>query len=442
MKTVTQYQEEIQALMQEIGAINGKGFAENRDLNDMELEMKGRLMDKIDGHQAKIADLKREEEIKGKLERPEAPVTKPRSEPMKDYGIPAKDRIASLGEFAMAVRNASIPGGVTDPRLSSIHAAATGLGEVIPSDGGFLVQKDFSLTLLEDLQNTGIIWNKIGRRVPISGNSNGTKAYGFDETSRVSSRGGGMVAYWVGEAAQGTSAKPKFREIMLTLKKVMGLCYATDEALSDAGQLEATLRSGFQSEFGFKLDDAVINGTGVTDPQGVLNSGSLVSVAKETGQKANTIVAENVIKMYSRMFPWSLADAIWLININTLPQLMTMSIAVGTGGVPVYLPPGNSLANGPGGTLLGRPVYPVEQCPSLGTQGDILFGDFTNGYIVAEKGGLQTDMSIHLRFDYDESVFRFIMRVDGQAVRASALTPYKGGATSTMSHFIVLDTRS
>ena len=55
--------------------------------------------------------------------------------------------------------------------------------------------------------------------------------------------------------------------------------------------------------------------------------------------------------------------------------------------------------------------------------------------------GIQTDMSIHVQFLYDESVFRFVLRVDGQPVRASALTPYKGGSGATQSHFIVLADR-
>ncbi len=65
-----------------------------------------------------------------------------------------------------------------------------------------------------------------------------------------------------------------------------------------------------------------------------------------------------------------------------------------------------------------------------------------NGYVLGEKGGIQSDVSIHVRFIYDESVFRFVLRLDGQPVRASALTPYKGGATVTQSHFIALEARA
>jgi HK97 family phage major capsid protein len=161
-------------------------------------------------------------------------------------------------------------------------------------------------------------------------------------------------------------------------------------------------------------------------------------VAKETGQKAATVMAENVINMYSRMFASALPRAEWFINQGVWPQLATMSLAVGTGGIPVFMP-ANQLAGQPNATLFGRPIIPLEQCAALGTVGDIIFADF-QGYILATKGGIAADVSIHVRFLYDESVFRFVMRVDGQPVRASVLTPYKG--SNTLSHFVGLATRS
>jgi HK97 family phage major capsid protein len=274
----------------------------------------------------------------------------------------------------------------------------------------------------------------------ISGNSNSMKINGVDETSRASTRYGGIVGYWKDEAALKTSSKPKFRQIELNLKKLIGLCYATDELLADAVALESFIREAFPSEFGFLLDDAIINGTGAGQPLGILNAGCLVSVAKEAGQKAASVVAENVINMYSRLFAASRPNAVWLINQNIEPQLFTMSLAVGTGGIPIYMPAGG-LSGQPYATLFGRPVIAIEQAATLGTVGDIILADM-GGYILAEKGGIQADISIHVQFLYDESVFRFVLRVDGQPVRASALTPYKGGASYTQSHFIALATRA
>jgi len=237
------------------------------------------------------------------------------------------------------------------------------------------------------------------RRIPISGNSNGIKIPGVDETSRASTRSGGVIAYWKDEAAAKVASKPKFRMIELNLKKLIGLCYATDELLQDATALEGYIRQAFIDEFGFQIDDAIINGTGAGMPLGILNSGCLVTVSKEAAQPAATIMAENVMKMRSRLFATSRGSSVWLINQNIEPQLHSMSLAVGTGGIPVYMPAGG-LSNLPYDTLYGRPVLPIEQCPTLGTVGDIILADFPNGYILAEKGGIQSDMSIHVQFIY------------------------------------------
>ena len=109
------------------------------------------------------------------------------------------------------------------------------------------------------------------------------------------------------------------------------------------------------------------------------------------------------------------------------------------GGQLVFVPPGG-ISGAPYGSLLGRPVIPIEQASALGDLGDIILADM-NGYVLAQKGGVQSDVSIHVRFVYDESVFRFVLRIDGQPLRASALTPYKGGATATQSHFVTLEAR-
>lgn len=342
------------------------------------------------------------------------------------------DRFASFGEELVAIRNAGLPGGRVDERL---YRAATGLGETTPSDGGFLVQTDHSSELLQDVFKTGIL-APLCRRIPIGGNANGIKINGVDETSRASTRSGGILGYWKDEAAEKTASKPKFRQIELSLKKLIGLCYSSDELLADAPALESVIRQAFVEEFRFRLDDAILNGTGAGMPLGLLNASCLVTINKESGQTA-TIVPENLFKMYSRMI--APERAVWLIHPSIQPQLFSMSLAVGTGGIPIYMPAGG-VSGLPYQTLFGRPVLQVEQCAPLGTIGDVVFANLQDGYILAEKGGIQSDMSIHTRFVYDESCFRFVLRLDGQPVRASALTPYKG--SDTLSHFCALQSRS
>jgi HK97 family phage major capsid protein len=433
MQTITQDREEIRAAMKRLTDIEAKATAENRNLNPAEVAYMKEINSEIETMHDAITTRENRERLAMQLEAPvSAPVTV-KSIPRQPEAE-KKDKFSSLGQNMLAIMNAGLPGKNVDPRLFN---AASGLNETVPSDGGFLVQQDFSSQLLQDVFATNILANRC-RRIQISGNANSIKINGVDETSRASTRSGGILGYWAGEASEKTKSKPKFREIELNLKKLVGLCYATDELLQDASALESFIRQAFVAEFGFLLDDAIINGTGAGQPLGILNAGCLVSVDKETGQKADTVVFENVVKMWSRIFPSSQSNAIWLINNNVYPQLFQMSMSVGTGGVPVYMPAGG-VSGAPYGTLFGRPVIAIEQAATIGDLGDIILADM-NGYVLAEKGGISSDMSVHVRFEYDESVFRFVLRVDGQPVRASALTPYKG--TATLSNFVALAARA
>lgn len=346
---------------------------------------------------------------------------------------PAKDnekRFASFGEQLMAAYRAATPGGKVDERLTT--RAASGLNESTPSDGGFLVQQDFVTELLKRTYETGILASKV-KKIPISTNANGMKINAIDEDSRANgSRWGGVQTYWEGEADEITASKPKFRQMELSLKKLTGLCYATDELLQDAAALEAVIRQAFAEEFGFKIDDAILSGSGEGEPLGILNSGAIVTVAKEASQ-TDTITVENLIKMWNRLWSRSRANAVWYINQELEPYLYTLKI----GDKPVYIPAGG-LSEKPYGTLFGRPVVPIEQCSAAGEVGDIILADIGQ-YLLIDKGGIKSASSIHVRFLYDENVFRFIYRVDGKPIWTKPLTPYKGSAT--VSPFVTLAKR-
>jgi HK97 family phage major capsid protein len=344
---------------------------------------------------------------------------------------------ASLGEQLLAVMRAEPKvEGFVDPRLRQLNAA-TGMSEGVPSDGGFLVQSEYSNDLIRPMYENGQILQRV-RRIPIGPGKNGLKMNAVNETSRANgSRWGGVQAYWTGEGQLKTPSAPTFRTMELNLKKLTGLCYATDELLEDAVALEDVIRQAFEDEFTFMVEDSIINGDGVGKPLGFLNAGGTISVSKETSQTAATIVAENIYNMWMRMPARSRANAVWLINQDAEASLNLMTVG-GTAAVPVYMPAGG-LSGAPFATLLGRPVIAVEYNATLGTAGDIMLVDLSQ-YLLIDKGGTQRDTSIHVRFIYDETVFRFVYRVDGQPMWNSAVTPKNG--TNTISPFVTLATRA
>jgi len=342
----------------------------------------------------------------------------------------------TLGQQLQSIAASSSPGGKIDPKLYQVRNAA-GLNEKIPSEGGFLVQPEFSYALLQKANETGILASKC-YRIPVGGNFNGLELPVIDETSRADgSRWGGILAYWLAEAAEKQPSKPKFGRLSLTLNKLVGLCYTSDELLADAAVLQSIVTDGFSQEIGFRMDDAILNGSGVGQPLGILNSSALVTVTKETGQPAATLVFENLVKMWSRCYGRSRKNAIWLLNQDTEVQLFSLGLIVGMGGSSVYMPAGG-LSVSPFATLFGRPIIALEQCQTLGTKGDIILFD-PSQYLVIDKG-VESDVSIHLRFLYDESTFRFVYRVDGAPIWKSPLIPFKGAA-NTQSPYVTLQAR-
>jgi HK97 family phage major capsid protein len=316
--------------------------------------------------------------------------------------------------------------------------AQTGAGEGVPSDGGYLLEPTLVEDVLAPMHDLGA-FSRFVRRLPVGAGSNYGWINGVDETSRATgSRWGGIRGYRLAEGDTLTASRPKFRRINWELKKYGVLVYATDELLADAAQFSEVVRIGAGEELDFMLNDDILNGAGAGGPLGIMQSGALLSVAKETNQTAATVVYENILKMWARLLPRSKASdrTAWFVNSDVMPQLDTLALAVGTAGLPPRF-----VDYGADGVMRmkGKPVYETEFNATAGTQGDIALLDLGE-YLHWEKNGVEEAQSIHVQFLTDETVFRLIYRCDGQPTLASAITPYKG--SNTQSPFVVLDTRA
>lgn len=343
-----------------------------------------------------------------------------------------KDAFGSFGERLQAVRTAAQPGGRVDPRLLAI---APGMNESNPSDGGFLVGQDQVTTVRQRMYETGQILSRVFQ-LPIGPNANGVKLMAVDETSRADgARYGGITSYWLDEGGTKTASKPKWRPMELSLKKVAALVRVTDELLADATALEAWIMKFLPLELKFKAEDAIVSGSGAGMPLGFLNSGATIAIPRTT---PGTIEYQDIVNMYSRFYGPSLSNpkSAWFIDQSAMPALFSMSLQIGAGGVPVFLP-ANGIAGKPFPTLFGLDVIPAEYLSALGTKGDIMLADLSQ-YTFIDKGEPQAASSIHVYFVTDETAFRFVYRADGQPEWSAPLTPKNGGPT--LSPFVVLAT--
>lgn len=340
---------------------------------------------------------------------------------------------ATIGEQIHAVVRAGM--GDIDPRLKPLAATAAGMNESVASEGGFFVQESLATPILDRAWQIGQILKRV-RRVP-AGTASRVKLNAFDETSRANgSRLGGIQMYWVDEAATLTSSKPKFRQLDMTLKKLVGLAYSTDELSTDSPAFNATLERAFAEELTFMAEDAIVAGGGIGTLIGLTKSPALITVAAEGGQVAGTIVPNNVVKMFARAYLPAVPDSlVWLVSQDAFPQLLTMTIASGTATVPLYNPTPD--ADAPYGRLIGRPVVPCESCATLGTVSDIILVDLDQFVVVDQDP--KTALSLDFRFIYDEATTRLTYRVDGQGIWAKPVTPKN--SSTTISPYVTLAAR-
>lgn len=339
-----------------------------------------------------------------------------------------KHGFASFGEFAVAVRNATQPGGMPADGRLNIGAAPTTYGnEGTGADGGFLIPPEFSSNVSQhSLEEDAFL--PLTDNDEIQGNS---MTFPRDETTPWGSNG--IRAYWEGEGDQGAQTKPVIGSDTMRLRKLMALVPVTDELLSDAAALSGYLERKTGESIRWKSNDAIINGTGAGQPSGIVNAACLVTQAKKASQAADTIVADNIVKMFARNT--NPGRAVWLVNPDAYPQLPLLTI----GDQPMFVGP-MGLQSAPAGSLLGRPIMMTDTLQTLGDLNDIQFIDFQGYKSITKAGGIETATSIHLWFDYNIMAFRATFRMDGQPWLASAITPPNSAVTR--SPFVTLAARA
>jgi HK97 family phage major capsid protein len=415
------------ALLKEMRALVDKKEA----LTDEEVASYEAKEKEYDENEKEIARLQKLADLESKASETREPVNKPVTSQPGSTSEPKQ--FASLGEQLRAIVIAEESRGQNvDSRLIYNQL---GMSEGVPGDGGYLVQQEFSRELLKRAYETGILGN-LCRRQPIGPGANGFKINVVDESSRkTGSRMGGIQMYWTGEGRPLTESQPKFRQLELSLQKLTGLLYATDELMADTVALETFIMDAFAEEYGFMVDDAIINGSGAGQPLGIMQSNALVTVPAEAGQPAGTVVFENLSNMWGRLPARSRRNAAWLINQEVEPQLDRLALAVGVAALEARF-----VTYGPDGVLRikGRPVMAIEQAEALGTPGDVILADLSQ-YLLIDKGPMESAVSIHVRFVWDEQTFRFIYRVNGQPIWNRPLTPYKGAGSQ--SPFVALAAR-
>lgn len=358
----------------------------------------------------------------------------------KAPGAGLDGRFADLGEFVQTIWNKRTDGSVRFPNQKDLDGHLEFLNayqEKVPSDGGFLVPEEFRTEIITKALESALV--RPGAMVIPMGSPTLTMPT-IDATSNVSSVFGGIVFYRTEEGEELVESQAKFGKIKLDVTKLTGLAHITNETIKDTrGALMAWLMANLPKGYSWYEDLDFINGTGAGEPLGILNANNsaLLVVAKESGQAADTILWENILRMYTRMIPSSILTAEWWASPDTFFELATMALNVGTGGTAVWLPDGTGR---PQLTILGLPVKMTEKAPGvLGDQSDLSLVD-TGEYMIGDREELSIETSPHPRFTSDQTTLRVIGRNDGRPAVLSAITPQNGGPT--LSPYVTLAERA
>lgn len=247
-----------------------------------------------------------------------------------------------------------------------------------------------------------------------------------DHSTSVS---GGLRVYRRVETQTVTASRTAFEQVELQANELFGVTYASEELLRQSPVAFASLLSMFfGEEFAAKVEEERLNGSGVGCYQGIANSPALITIAKEAGQAADTIVFANIVKMIARCYGYG--NAVWLANSTCYPQLRQMVQPGST--IPIFATGTPGIA-----TLEGRPIYFSERAAALGDLGDIVLIN-PKEYLESDGAAIEGASSVHVRFLEHEQTFKFWKTNAGAGWWRTALTPKRG---DTKSPFVYLAAR-
>ncbi len=260
----------------------------------------------------------------------------------------------------------------------------------------------------------------------------------IEDTNHTEGVDGGILTFWEPEGDTFVESAPKFGEVALDASTLTCYTEIPNTLIADSGiSVQGYVDAAFPRAIRKGEDRAFLYGSGAGLPLGVLHANNLaaVDVAAEAGQPSASIVWENLVKMFARMLPDSMGNAVWLANINTFPELATMALSVGTGGTAVWL---NNGVQGPPMSILGRPVIFTERSPSVAASGGISLIDFSY-YLVGDRQQMSAMWSEHFRFNSNSQAYRLVQRLDGRPWLKNPITPEFGA--DTLSPFVKLAAR-
>lgn len=240
----------------------------------------------------------------------------------------------------------------------------------------------------------------------------------------------------IGEGSLKDTREPVFAQRVLTAYKYAAISEFSDEMLEDdlTGDIDSTVIKAVGNEILNQLNfNVTISGTGSSQPTGALytSQGALLKVTRAT---QNRIKFEDAVNMYTQHTHGP--NSFWLVSRAAIGELFRFELS--TGSSATFL---QNLAMDPSKVpLLGYPIVVCDFLNALGSEGDFALVN-PDHYAAALRKQLTVESSIHEKFRYDITTYRFLARGGGIPI-PDAPYAYRSVASANVnehSPFVVLD---
>lgn len=284
-------------------------------------------------------------------------------------------------------------GGVAAPEVKDLTIAND-------TQAGYLVPDTFLAEIIKGIVEFSPIRDLV-RVIPIGGGS-----------LQVPKRTGTPTATWRGEVQAMTETNLTVGLEEIPTHELSAMVDVSNQLLEDSMiDLEAYVSMEVQEQFGVAEGAAMVTGTGVNKPEGII--GNVTTKATATN---DTFVADDLIALFYDLKTGYSQRATFLLNRQLIRVVRQLK---GTDNNYLWQP--GLSASEPAG-ILGRPYVEVPDMASAVADAAsiIAFGDWQRAYIAVERLSMQMQRDPYTQGDNGITRFRFRRRVGGQVVNPDA----------------------
>ena len=321
--------------------------------------------------------------------------------------------------------------------------AKAAMGEASGVTGGYTVPTEFYQQLITIMAEQTFI----RPRAFVLPMSSATLLMPYLDVTTVQAAGtppffGGVKMSWTAESQTRKETEPQFKQLELKAWELSGYSVSSNVLLQDSVVgLEKFLMVLFAQAIAWFEEYAFLQGSGVGSPQGMLGCSAAIATGGNAGATAraaaNSVGFADVATMWSKLLPVSWNKAIWTCSPSVVPQLLQLKDGAGRA---IFLQIGSNtqgaITSAPVWSLLGRPIFPTEKVPALGTKGDLMLLD-PSFYVIGDRMSIEVAASEHVNFLANQMTWRVVERVDGEPWLDAPVTLQD--AATKVSPFVVLN---